>query len=100
MHAEVERVYMDLLVEIGRAGNGVTVFLVWSKQKHRFMNVREKDYRAELIGQKYDWIGTYKGGEGLPFYSEVCEDINAFIQEETQKEHGCRPELQRLPEAG
>jgi len=100
MHDEIEKTYMNLLVEIGRAGNKVTIFLVWSIQKHRFMNLRDSDYRSDFIGQKYDWIGTYKGSEGLPFYSQVCEDIYAFVHEKTTQKHGCRPELQRLAETG
>lgn len=101
MHAEIERVYMDLLVDIGRAGLTRNVYLVWGSQKKRFITIRQGDYREEMIdSQAYDLIGTYKGKNGYPRFSDIYGDINAFIQEETQKEYGCSPELQRLTQAG
>lgn len=100
MHAEVERVYMDLLVDIGRAGLKRKVYLVWGNQKKRLITIKQGDYREEMIETKaYELIGTYQGKLGYPRFSDIYGDINAFIQEEAQKEYGCRPELQRLAQA-
>lgn len=101
MYAEVEKIYMDLLVEIGRSGLNRKIFLAWGNKKKRLVLIREGDYREDLIeSPAYDLIGSYRGSDGYPRFSDIYEDINAFIQEETQKEYGCRPELQRFAEAG
>ena len=103
MHAEIEKAYMNLLVEIGRAGLDRSINLVYSSKRKpgRFILITEGDYRENNIGTDgYDLIGVYKGRDALPHYSQVCEDIYAFIHEETEKEYGCRPELQRFAETG
>lgn len=104
MHAEVERIYMDLLVEIGRAGIKCGINIVWSNKKKRFLLIREEDYRSADIGtestDKYLLVGLYDGVNGYPFYSDICEDIYAFIQQETTKEYGYQPELKKLAETG
>ena len=97
MHSEVERVYMELLVDIGRAGLKKKIYLVWSNQKKRFLTIREGDYREEMIDSNtYELVGSYTGVNGYPRYARIIGDIYAFIQEEIQKEYGCRPELERL----
>jgi len=101
IYAEVERVYMDLLVDIGRAGMKRKIYLVWSNSKKRFLTIKEGDCREERLGTRdYDLIGTYVGKNGYPRFSQIYGDIYAFIQEETSKEYGCRPELEQLAQAG
>lgn len=103
MNPEIERIYMDLLVRMGRAGLSKKMYLVYSVKwgQGRFIPIPEDDYRADLIGfDGYELVGTYVGKTDLPYFSQVYEDIHAFIQETTEKEYGCRPELQRLAQAG
>lgn len=104
MRAEAERIYMSLLVEIGRAGKKVGINIVWSNRKKRFMIIREDEYRAVDIGDKstdkYLLVGLYNGVGGYPFYSDIYGDIHAFILQETTKEYGYQPELKKLAEAG
>lgn len=104
MRAEAERMYMSLLVEIGRAGKKVGINIVWANRKKRFMLIREDDYRVIDIGEdstaKYLLVGLYNGVGGYPFYSDIYGDIHAFILQETSKEYGYQPELEKLAKAG
>lgn len=103
MNAEIEKIYMDLLVAMGRVGMSKKVYLVFSIKWRggRFIPIPEGDYREDKIGfDGYELVGVYIGKDELPRYSQIYGDIHAFIHEATEQEYGNKPELQRLAQAG